>query len=73
MEHVYSRGAARDNLGPVADSQITNAATSIVVDIATLTSGLPYYRLKALSPQHVKPLPTGSTAIADGLLIEQAI
>lgn len=73
MEHVNSRGAARDNLGPVADSQMTNAATSVVVDIAVLTSGLLHERLKALSPQHVKPLPTGSIAIADGLLIEHAV
>lgn len=63
MEHGYSRGGARDNLGPVADFLITNAAESIVVDIAALTDGLPYDRLKALSPQHlipqhlVRPLP----------------
>ena len=72
MEHVYSRGAARDNLGPIAHFLITNAATSVVVDIAALTSGLRYDRLKVLSPQHVKPLPTASTAVADRLLIEQA-
>ncbi|KRE65482.1 MULTISPECIES: sulfatase [Micrococcaceae] len=37
-----------DHLGPVVDFLITNAATSTVVDIAALTPGLRYDRLKAL-------------------------
>lgn len=37
-----------DHLGPVVDFLMTNAATSTVVDIAALTPGLRYDRLKAL-------------------------